>query len=57
MIKYGILKWAGHITRMKYNRIALKILTAKPTGNKYLGKLRMDVKEIDVNMRYRMQSA
>ena len=34
------LRWAGHVARMQKGRSAFKILTDKPTGNKFLGRFR-----------------
>ena len=49
------LRWAGHVTRMQEIRSAFKILTAKPTGKRPLGRprwednIRMDLEEIGIN--------
>ena len=59
VIKSRILKWAGHLARMKEDRSSFKILTIKPIGKKPLGRprriwegnIRMDLKEIGVNTR------
>ena len=32
VIKYGILRWAGHVARMEEGRSDFKILTSKPAG-------------------------
>ena len=36
MIKSRRLRWAGHVARMEEGRIALKILTGKPTAKRPL---------------------
>ena len=60
------LIWAGHVARMVgKGRSAFKVLTAKPTGKRPLGRLRrrwednirMDLKEIGINMRNWVDSA
>ena len=59
MIKSRRLRWAGHVARMEEGRSALKILTGTPAGKILLGRprhrwednIRMDVKEIGINMR------
>ena len=51
------LRWTGHVARMEEGRIALKILTGKPTGKRPLGRprrrwednIRMDLEEIGIN--------
>ena len=53
------LRWVGHAFRMEEGRSALKILTAKPTGKRHLGRprsrwednIRMDLKEMCINTR------
>ena len=50
MIKSRRLRWAGHVARMKEGRSAFKILTGKPTGKRPLGRIRMDLEEIDINV-------
>ena len=40
MIKYRILRWAGHVTRMEEGRSSFKISTSKPTGKRPLGRPR-----------------
>ena len=35
-----ILRWAGHVARMGEGRIAFKILTGIPAGNRPLGRPR-----------------
>ena len=65
MIESRRLRWAGHVARMQEVRSAFKILTGKPTGNRPLGRpkrrrednIRMDRKEIDINMRNWVDSA
>ena len=65
VIKSRILKWAGHVTRMKEGRSAFKILTGNPIGKRPLGRptcrwednIRMDLKEIVINMRNWVGSA
>ena len=57
VIKSRILKWAGHVTRMKEGRSAFKILTGKPIGKRPLWRtrrrwednIRMDIEEIGIN--------
>ena len=57
MIKSRILRWSGHVARMKVGRSAFKILTGKPTGRRHLGmprrrweeNIRMDLEEIGIN--------
>ena len=34
------LRWAGNVARMEEGRGALKLLTGKPSGKRYLGMLR-----------------
>ena len=41
MIKYRILRLAGHVVRMEESRSAFKILTGKPSGKRSLGRLRL----------------
>ena len=51
------MKMAGHVARMKESRNAFKILTAKPTGKRPLGRprrrwednMRKDLEEISIN--------
>ena len=60
-----MLRWAGHVASLEEVRSAFKILTGKPTGNRPLGRpkrrrednIRMDRKEIDINMRNWVDSA
>ena len=40
VIKSRRLRWAGHVARMEEDRSAFKILTAKPTGKRPLGRPR-----------------
>ena len=57
MIKSRRLRWAGHVARMEEGGTAFKILTAKPTEKRPLGRLRrrwdenirMDLEEIGIN--------
>ena len=57
MIKSRRLRWAGHVARMEKGGSAFKILTAKPTGKRPLGRprrrwqdnIRMDLVEIGIN--------
>ena len=59
VIKTRRLRWAAHVPRMAEGRSAFKILTGKPIGKRPLGrlrhrwedKIRMDLKEIGINMR------
>ena len=53
MIKFKRLRWAGHIARMEEGKIALKILTATPTGKRrrWEDNIRMNFKEIGINTR------
>ena len=63
VIKSKRLKWAGHV--MEEGRSVFKILTSTPTGKRPLGRprhrwednIRMDLKEIGINMRNRVDSA
>ena len=65
VIKSRRLRWAGHVTRLKEERSAFKILTGKSTGKRYLGRprhrwednIRMDLKGIGVNVRSSIDSA
>ena len=58
LIKSRILRWVGHVARMKEGRSAFKILTGKPTGKRPLGRprrrwednIRMDLEEIVINV-------
>ena len=51
------MRWAGHVVRMEEGRSPLKILAAKPTGKRPLGRPRsrwennitIDLKEIGIN--------
>ena len=59
MIKSRRLRWAGHVARMEESGRAFKVLTAKPTGKRPLGKLRrrwednirINLKEISISTR------
>ena len=65
VVKFRRLRWAGHVARMEEGRSAFKILTDTSTGNKPLGRprhrwednIRMDLKEIGINMRNWVDSA
>ena len=65
VIKSRRLRWTGHVARMKEGRSAFKILTGKPTRKIPFGKprrrwednIRMDLKEIGINMRNWVYSA
>ena len=58
-IKYRIVRWAGHVARIKGNSSAFKILTRKRTGKRspgrarryWEGSIRVNFKEIGVNSR------
>ena len=53
-LKARLMRWAGHVVRMYDGRCVFKILAAKPTGMRPLGRprrrlednIRMDLKEI-----------
>ena len=49
------MRWEGHVVRIEEGRSAFKILTGKPTGKRpcrrWEDNIRMDLKEIGVNMR------
>jgi hypothetical protein len=57
VLKYRRLRWAGHVARMEEGRIALIILTGKPTGKRPLGRprrrwednIRIDLVDIGIN--------
>ena len=59
------MRWAGHVARMEEGRSAFKILLGKPTGKRPLGRprckyennFRMDIKEIGINKRDRVDSS
>ena len=59
MIKSRRLTWTYHVARMEKDRSAFKLLTSKPTGNRYLGRLRrkwednikMNLEEIGIKTR------
>ena len=57
MIKSRKIKWASHVARMEEGRAALKMLTGAHTGKRRLGNIRMDLKEIGINMRNWVNSA
>jgi hypothetical protein len=65
VIKSRKLRWTGHVARMEEGRSAFKILTCQPIGKKPLGRprrrwednIRMDVKEVGINMRNWVDSA
>ena len=65
VIRFGRLRWTGHVVRMEEGESAFKILIARPTGKKPLGKPRrrwednieMDLKEIYINTRNWVDSA
>ena len=46
VIKYGRLRWAGHVARMEESRSAFKILTGKPTRKDIWGGLGVDGRRI-----------
>jgi len=56
VIKSRRLRWAGHVARMEEGWSAFKMLTAKPIGNRPLGRprrrwednIRMDLEEIGI---------
>ena len=57
MIKSRRLRWVGHVAKMEEGGSAFKILIAKPTGKRPLGRprrrwddnIRMDLEEIGIN--------
>ena len=59
------LRWTGHVARMEEGRSAFKILTGQPTGKRPFGRtsrrwednIRVDLKEININMRNGVDSA
>ena len=59
------MRWAGHVARMEEGGSAFKNLTGTPTGNILLGRpsnswednIRIDLKEIGINMRNWVNSA
>ena len=65
VIKFRKLRWAGHVARMEGVRSAFKVVTGKPTGKRPLWRprhrwednIRMDLKEIGINMRNWVDSA
>ena len=40
------MRWAGHVDRMEEVRSAFKMLRGKPTGNRPLGRPRVDGRTI-----------
>ena len=60
-----VIKWVGHLARMKEGRSVFKILTGKPIGKKPLGShmrrwkynIRMYLEEIGMNTRNWVDSA
>ena len=64
-IKSRRLRWAGHVARMEKSRIAFKFLIGTPAGKRPLGRprrrwegnIRMDLKEIGIDMRNWVDSA
>ena len=58
-------RWTGHVTRMEKREGSLKYVRDKPTGNRPLqkprrrreDKIRIDLKEIYINMRHWIDSA
>ena len=65
VIKSRRLRWTGYVARMEKGWSAFKILTDTPTGKRPLGRpgcrwevnIRMDLKEIDIRMKYWVDSA
>ena len=65
LIKSRRLRWVDHVARMEVGRSAFKILTGTPAGKIPLGRprrreegnIRMNFKEIDINMRNWVDSA
>ena len=59
MIKSRRLIWGGHVTRIKEDMSAFKLLTSKPIGKRHLGRprrrwedsIRIKLKEIGINTR------
>ena len=57
MIKFRILRWAGHVANIKEDRNVFKILSGTPTGKIPLGRsrrrwednIRMYLEEIGIN--------
>jgi hypothetical protein len=55
VIKFRILRWTGHVARVKEGRSAFKMLTGKHTGKRLLGSpmrtgednVKMDLKGIE----------
>jgi len=54
VIKSSRMRWAGHVARMRDERVAYKVLVGKPEGKRPLGRLRrrwvdnikMDIQEV-----------
>ena len=46
VIKSRRLRWAGHVARMQEGRTPFTILTGTPTGNRLLGRPRLDRRTI-----------
>jgi hypothetical protein len=40
LMKLRIMRWAGHVARMRANRNAYRILAGKPEGKRLLGRPR-----------------
>ena len=65
VIKSRRLRWAGHVARIEEGRSAVKLLTGTPKEKRSLGRprrrredhIRMDLKEIGINMRNWIDSA
>jgi hypothetical protein len=65
MNKSKRLRWARHVARMEEGRSTFKILTGKPKGERPIERprhrwednIRMDLKEVGVNMRNWINSA
>ena len=59
------MRWAGHVVIMEEDRSVFEILSGTPTGKRPLGRsrsrwednIRMDLKEIGINTRNRVDSA
>jgi hypothetical protein len=46
VFKFRTLRWPGHVARMEEGINTFKILTSKPTGNRILGRPRLDERTI-----------
>ena len=57
MIKSRRLRLVGHVARMEEGRSVFKILTDKPIGKRPKDNIRMDLKEIGINIRNRVNLA